>query len=100
MVTSVFYKTYIGAPITTALIEDFTTELKCRKGFISLFHKRFLLILFQKTNHGKYHPWLVFCIFISKKGDGSPVHNSKNIIPSLFVLKKYKYGIYIQNFIN
>ena len=35
-----------------------------------------------------------------KKGDGSPVHNSKNIIPSLFVLKKYKYGIYIQNFIN
>lgn len=26
-----FYKTYIGAPITTALIEDITTELKCRK---------------------------------------------------------------------
>ncbi len=26
-----FYKTYVGAPITTGLIEDVTTELKCRK---------------------------------------------------------------------
>ena len=26
-----FYKTYIGAPITTALIEDATMELKCKK---------------------------------------------------------------------
>ncbi len=26
-----FYKTYVGAPITTALIEDVTAELKCRR---------------------------------------------------------------------
>ena len=26
-----FYKTYVGAPITTGLIEDATMELKCRK---------------------------------------------------------------------
>ncbi len=26
-----FYKTYVGAPITTALVEELTAELKCRK---------------------------------------------------------------------
>ena len=63
-----FYKTYVGAPITTALVEDAAGELKCRR-----------FILFGGAGRG-YVLSLRACgglRFGKKRGDGGRMHEGE-----------------------